>query len=751
MVGVVALVKAATGRARTFASASPTWARRRCGPPRSRRRCGAAARRRRHRGGGRAGRRGHRAPRRPERHARVQAPPGPRADAAGADAAAVVMTFEGARIARSAGGPGGAALPGRPRRWPPSVLPGRRARAAAAAGGRGRAWARPRWRKALARRDRARALIRLQCHEGIDLHHALYDWDYPRQLLASGRPRAATDAGSTRERFLLRRPLLEALEHDGPVVLLIDEVDRADDEFEAFLLELLSDFQVSIPELGTVDRQAAAAGGAHLQPHARAARRAQAALPVPLDRLPGRPSARPRSCARGCPAWRTRWPSACARRWRGCAGRSCTSCRASARRSRGRRRCWRWRTLAGGHAWRRAQGARGHRARCAREGVLRVSERLGAGRRRPGSSACRRRPCAPEARGSGSTSSSAPIGRCAPSMPPTGEALPRAAGGAVLPPGGPRRVRRRLRRGVRRPAPEQPEQPELLDDVAALVLPARGRAAPARSRRRPSRWRRDVVPAAWSRRRAAARQGLRRVHRGRAASSRAGHGSRLARRGPRRASRRTRPSHRRGAAPARRSPRPPRAPCAHRCARAASRSSGTGASRASARGRSCWSATSRARWSPTRGCCSSTCRPAWRRAGGSRRSCSAPASRASRASWRAATPIARWSARRGAPEDWSGGTRIGDALADPQPRARPPDRPRRGGGRPLRRLGSRRPRAAGAEMARLVTLRPPAGVAQPAQGAPRLRAADARDAGGPAPRGRLPGREHARFARAARR
>jgi MoxR-like ATPase len=96
-------------------------------------------------------------------------------------------------------------------------------------------------------------LFRLQCHEGIDLHHALYDWDYPRQLLAIRAAEGGVDPGGlfTRD-YLLRRPLLEALEHDRPAVLLIDEVDRADDEFEAFLLELLSDFAVSIPELGTV-------------------------------------------------------------------------------------------------------------------------------------------------------------------------------------------------------------------------------------------------------------------------------------------------------------------------------------------------------------------------------------------------------------------------------------------------------------------------------------------------------------------
>ena len=103
--------------------------------------------------------------------------------------------------------------------------------------------------KALASATGSR-LIRLQCHEGMDLHHALYDWDYSRQLLAI---RAESGAQLYSREFLLRRPLLEALEHPGPVVLLIDEVDRADDEFEAFLLEFLADFQVTIPELGTIE------------------------------------------------------------------------------------------------------------------------------------------------------------------------------------------------------------------------------------------------------------------------------------------------------------------------------------------------------------------------------------------------------------------------------------------------------------------------------------------------------------------
>ena len=94
-------------------------------------------------------------------------------------------------------------------------------------------------------------LIRLQCYEGIDVHHALYYWDYPRQLL---QLRAGGGQQLYSEEFLLRRPLLEALAHPGSV-LLIDELDRADDEFEAFLLEFLSDFQVTIPEIGVVRAQ----------------------------------------------------------------------------------------------------------------------------------------------------------------------------------------------------------------------------------------------------------------------------------------------------------------------------------------------------------------------------------------------------------------------------------------------------------------------------------------------------------------
>ncbi len=101
-------------------------------------------------------------------------------------------------------------------------------------------------------------LIRLQCYEGLDQNAALYEWNYQRQLLAIktregiGEDADAIEEHIFSEKYLLERPLLAAIRRASPPVLLIDEVDRADEEFEAFLLELLSDFQVSIPELGTV-------------------------------------------------------------------------------------------------------------------------------------------------------------------------------------------------------------------------------------------------------------------------------------------------------------------------------------------------------------------------------------------------------------------------------------------------------------------------------------------------------------------
>ena len=106
-------------------------------------------------------------------------------------------------------------------------------------------------------------LIRLQCYEGLDISHAVYEWNYSRQLLELRLMEATDTLGEDKEtaathlfgdEFLVKRPLLQAIESDGgpPPVLLIDELDRADEEFEGFLLELLSDFQVTIPEIGTI-------------------------------------------------------------------------------------------------------------------------------------------------------------------------------------------------------------------------------------------------------------------------------------------------------------------------------------------------------------------------------------------------------------------------------------------------------------------------------------------------------------------
>lgn len=98
-------------------------------------------------------------------------------------------------------------------------------------------------------------LIRLQCYEGLDASAAIYEWNYQRQLLAIRAHSEAGEGAEDRifsEKYLLERPLLQAIRQEKPPVLLIDEVDRADEEFEAYLLEILSDFQVTIPELGTI-------------------------------------------------------------------------------------------------------------------------------------------------------------------------------------------------------------------------------------------------------------------------------------------------------------------------------------------------------------------------------------------------------------------------------------------------------------------------------------------------------------------
>ncbi|WP_299813075.1 MoxR family ATPase [uncultured Roseibium sp.] len=111
--------------------------------------------------------------------------------------------------------------------------------------------------KALAKLEDT-ALIRLQCYEGLDRSDAIYEWNYQRQLLAikaregSGEDAETVEEAVFSEKYLLERPLLAAIRQEQPPVLLIDEIDRADEEFEAFLLEILSDYQVSIPELGTV-------------------------------------------------------------------------------------------------------------------------------------------------------------------------------------------------------------------------------------------------------------------------------------------------------------------------------------------------------------------------------------------------------------------------------------------------------------------------------------------------------------------
>ncbi len=105
-----------------------------------------------------------------------------------------------------------------------------------------------------------RRLIRLQCYEGLDVASAVYEWNYPRQMIEIRLAETGAESRDTVEdeiftdRFLIKRPLLQALEPDldGPPVLLIDELDRTDEPFEAYLLEVLSDFQITIPEIGTI-------------------------------------------------------------------------------------------------------------------------------------------------------------------------------------------------------------------------------------------------------------------------------------------------------------------------------------------------------------------------------------------------------------------------------------------------------------------------------------------------------------------
>ena len=118
-------------------------------------------------------------------------------------------------------------------------------------------------------------LIRLQCYEGLDVSQAVYEWNYSRQLLhirlleaSGGVDRQGAERELFSEEFLIKRPLLQALEGTGPTVLLIDELDRADEEFEGYLLEMLSDFQITIPEVWDVQGGRAAGGCDHVQPDA---------------------------------------------------------------------------------------------------------------------------------------------------------------------------------------------------------------------------------------------------------------------------------------------------------------------------------------------------------------------------------------------------------------------------------------------------------------------------------------------------
>ena len=140
-------------------------------------------------------------------------------------------------------------------------------------------------------------LVRLQCYEGIDAAQAVYEWDYSRQLLhlraveAKGEEVVEDELYS--ERFLVKRPLLRAIAYESealgtatPPVLLVDEVDRADDEFEAFLLEILSDFTITVPELGTFRAEEPPIVVVTSNRTPRRARRVEAALPLPLDCSP---------------------------------------------------------------------------------------------------------------------------------------------------------------------------------------------------------------------------------------------------------------------------------------------------------------------------------------------------------------------------------------------------------------------------------------------------------------------------------
>ena len=142
-------------------------------------------------------------------------------------------------------------------------------------------------------------LLRVQCYEGLDIAQTAYEWNVARQMMEIRLAEAAHGVAdpAARERLgkslysremLIERPLLEALTQERSPVLLIDELDRADEPFDAFLLEVLAENQLTIPELGTIKASAPPIVDHHQQPHPRDPRRPEAALPLPLGRLPGR-------------------------------------------------------------------------------------------------------------------------------------------------------------------------------------------------------------------------------------------------------------------------------------------------------------------------------------------------------------------------------------------------------------------------------------------------------------------------------
>ena len=479
-----------------------------------------------------------------------------------------------------------------------------------------RAWARPRspgrWRSVL-----GAELIRLQCYEGIDAGQALYEWDYARQLLYARTLQEGALDPSRRAaelygpEFLVERPLLRAVRAGADAVLLIDEIDRADEEFEAFLLEVLVGLGRHDPRDRDDHRRRAAGRGADLQPHPRAARRAQAPLPLPLDRLPGpragggdHPPARPRGL-RG--RWRARWP----RSSRGCGSSTSPSAPARPRPSTGRAR---WRPSASSASTPRrptrpsAAALKNHDdlalvRRILPGGHLSVSGRPGTGDG-PGARAARR---------AGSRS-----GR--------GACISMTRGVAAV---GPEDLYWAARATLISRREDIPAFDRAFEEAFGIAP-----AGAARRRRSPTGAGRIVAPTELSvdagpagdaeeveprePDRGAAAQELRRLHAGGAGGARAPDGARCG------------CAPRPGARAAARAPAPASptcaAPCAARCARAASRSTAPGGGGGCSRGACCWCSTSPGRCQPTRGPwrCSPT--PPCARGPTGRRSPSAPGS-----------------------------------------------------------------------------------------------------------------------------